>query len=223
MKAKGIIFDMDGCLYPFDRGACAAFTESQFYRELIGNVQSYFMARFGLSAAEAKALYDDISIRFNGEVSLGLEEEHGIPRGEYFSATWNMEPASFMDRNPALTAALTGIAMPCALLSAAPRVWVNKVVDHLEVRTIFEPLVFSGDPDIRKPSPKAFQQVADVLGLDPREIVSIGDQELTDILPAQSLGMRTVRIGLDVGATAADFVAKDVPSAIAILKKENII
>ena len=60
-----------------------------------------------------------------------------------------------------------------------------------------------------------------MLEIKPNRLISIGDQERTDILPAQTLGMLTVRIGGN--DTNADFLASDIPDAINQLKKEGLL
>lgn len=221
-KAEGIIFDMDGCLYSFDKGTSQTFGQSQFSRELHRNIVAFFQNRFELDPEEALKSYRDFSRRFNGEISLGLEQECDVSRGEYFAATWNINPQKFVERYERLIPALGRLSIRRGLLSAAPRIWVDKVLNHLDVKDLFEPAIFSGDPNIRKPHPEAFLQVARFWGVPPESLISIGDQEETDILPAKQLGMATVRVGKD-SETEADFVATDVVDAINILKKEKII
>lgn len=222
MKADGIIFDMDGTLYQFDRGQSANFGESTFSRQISANVRRFFVERFGLTPAEAEERYQDIKTRFAGEVSIGLEREHDVPRSNYFAATWDLNPSDFMDQDETLLTVLGDITVRCALLSAAPKVWVDRVMQHLGIAHVFDPHIFTGDPDLRKPDPGAFLQIADAWQLPPGRIVSIGDQEHTDILPAKQAGFMTMLIG-PVQSTVADFTATDVPTALKVLKREGIL
>lgn len=223
MKAQGVIFDVDGSLYPFDRGETERFEQSQFNQLLTRKIIKFFQDTFGISAKEAESLFADLNFRSGGQLSLWLEKEHGISRYEFFSRTWDFDPRRFMDKNDDLIACIGSVAARRAILSNAPRVWIDRVVEALELDGLFEAsAIFSGEPDVRKPHPSAFEQVARHWGLAPESIVSIGDQEESDILPAKSLGMRTVRIG-KAKTTAADFTAPDVPSAIKLLKKEKIL
>ena len=221
MKANALIFDMDGTLYQFDKGAAETFGRSAFGRQIGDNVQALFRQQFGLDAAAAAAMFQDLDRRFAGEISLGLEREHGIPRSDYFAATWNLDPRQFMERDAALTAALESVTVRRALLSAAPQIWIDRVLGLLELREAFNPHIFNGEPDIRKPNPEAFLQVAKALDVPPEQIVAIGDQEHTDILPARAAGMRTLLIG--TAQSAADFTAPDAVSAIKLLTNEGII
>lgn len=47
---------------------------------------------------------------------------------------------------------------------------------------------------VAKPDPRFFERMAAELGLDPGEIVYVGDRLDNDVLPAQALGMRAVFI-----------------------------
>lgn len=223
MKAQGIIFDMDGTLYQFGRGQEAnSFVESQFGQTIRSNVRQFFESHFSLSPADAAAMLADLDTRFAGEVSLGLEKEFGVPRIDYFAKTWDLDPDMFLDQNQNLREALGTITVPKAVLSAAPGIWVGRVLDHLGITSLFSPAIFNGEPDLRKPDPQVFQQVADFLGSPPDRIVSVGDQEHSDILPAKAIGMMTLKIGTD-SQTQADFIAPNAIEAIALLRSENIL
>lgn len=215
------IFDMDGTLYQFDKKKDQVFTGSQFYTDLQGNIQRFFVNRLGLSEPGAIAEYNRLFAVFNGEVSLGLEAEHGIRRTEYFSQTWNLNPHEYMERDPNLPEMLAQLQGRIALLTAAPRVWAVRVLAFLDIKALFEDKIFTGDPDERKPNPVVFQNIADAFGDPPSNVFSIGDQEHTDIIPAKSIGMKTVRIGSS--DTVADYFADDVTLAVALLRKEGFV
>ena len=219
---EGIIFDMDGCLYPFDRGSGKTFSESQFGQSIKAQELVFIQDQLGVDARQAKAISNDLKDRYNQHLSLALENEHSIPREVFFDATWDLQPASFIDEQPDLPRILGTVTTRIGLLTAAPKIWTERVLKHLNVDTLFAPNILFGDQDIRKPDPQAFQQAADILAVSPRRLVSVGDQEHTDILPAQSLGMLTVRIGNDE-TTNADFLARDIPDAINQLTKEGLL
>lgn len=218
---EGIIFDMDGCLYPLDHGSGNAFGESRFGQSIKTQELVFIQNQLGVDSEAAKAISSDLKDRYNHHLSLGLEYEHGIARDLFFNATWDLHPAEFIDMQPQLLHVLSELTVRSGLLTAAPKVWAKRVLDHLGVRSLFDTAILCGDQDVRKPDPQAFQQAADMLELKPRQLISIGDQEQTDILPAQALGMLTVRIGGD--STNADFLATDILDAINQLKEAGIL
>ena len=217
---EAIIFDMDGCLYPLDRGAAGTFAESKFGQSVKRREVEFIAHQLGVGIDEAKSISDDVKDRHERHLSIGLEREFDIPRDVFFEFTWGVEPGEYVDKQTNLRPFLGGLAVRPALLSAAPRIWVEKVIDHLEVRDIFGEAIFCGDSDVRKPSLAAFCQVIEFLECNSEGVISIGDQEHTDILPAKLLGMVTVRIGQDTD-TEADFLAPDITTAIEKLREEG--
>lgn len=53
-------------------------------------------------------------------------------------------------------------------------------------------VVISEEVGIRKPRPEIFEAVAEGLGLEPREILHVGDSLAADVVGASAVGMRTV-------------------------------
>lgn len=213
------IFDMDGTLYQFDKKKGQEFTNSRFGNDIQQNVHSFFARKFGLSPEEAITEHKRVSNKFNGEVSLGLESDFGIDRAEYFAATWNLDPSAYIDKNPNLRDLIMQLHGRIALLTAAPRIWAVRVLAHLNVEDVFGYNVFTGDPDERKPNVVVFQNIANIFDSPTNQIFSIGDQEQTDILPAKSIGMKTLKIGSSV--TSADYHADDIELAISLLKSKG--
>lgn len=196
-KDTKYIFDMDGTLYHFDATAGTTFHNSRFCRDLIQRTYSYLSSQLELDLVAATELVEDIQTRYDGHLSLGLEKEHNISRDELFSATWDCDPAQYVAAEPSLAETMSIFRGRSALLTAAPRVWADRVLAYLGIADVFEDRIFTGEPDIRKPDPRAFEIVARSLGADAPEIISVGDQNHTDILPALKLGMRTAIIGPD--------------------------
>lgn len=221
-KIEAIIFDMDGTLYSFDERNESQFTSSQFGKQIRANCVRFFEERFGLSSHDAESMYQDLSERYNGEVSLAVEKEFGIDRSEYFAFTWNLVAEEFIATNELLLPTLQKLSVLSGVLTAAPKVWAERALTFLQIRQLFGEAIFTGDPDVRKPNPEAFLQLARFWDLKPSQILSIGDQEETDILPAKSLGMQTLRIATQA-ETEADLMAADIITAIALLKEKGII
>lgn len=216
------IFDMDGTLYHFDKEQGQTFTASRFYSDLRNNVYSFFMERRGLSRDRVIAEYERIKEKYNGEISLGVEKEYDIDRYEYFSNIWNLNPSDYIEKDPDLPKVLNQLKGRIALLTAAPNVWTVNVLAYLNIQDAFGGKIYTGEPNIRKPSSLIFQKIADDFGSLPNNTFSIGDQEYSDILPAKSIGMKTILIGSNENTTA-DYQTKNVKSAIIILKKEGFI
>ena len=218
-KAKLVVFDMDGTLYQFPAGG--TFLEVPFGMRIQQNTKEFISREFNLNIVESSKRYDEIFKKFDGEMSLGLECEFGIDRFRFFDETWNLDPAEFIIPEPGVRQALESVSVEKVLLSAAPRIWVDRVLGFMGLAEVFGGRIFTGEPDIRKPSPLVFQQIIDTYGIEAFNALSIGDQEHTDITPARSIGMRALRIGS--GDTEAEFIASTATEAIIALQERGLL
>ncbi|HUD44883.1 MAG TPA: HAD family hydrolase [Patescibacteria group bacterium] len=212
------IFDMDGTLYEFDDNSEGKFAKSLFYKDLYKNVLIYFQNNFKLTRSQATEEFERIDKKYSGEISMGLVNEYNIDRLDYFNQTWDLNPEIYIKKNAELPKILSRFRH-CVLLTAAPKIWADKVLSHLEINLFFERM-YTGETDIRKPNPMVFKQIENYLRISPSNIFSIGDQEYSDILPAKSLGMKTIRIGRDV-TSKADYQVSNISEVINLLRDKN--
>lgn len=215
---KKIIFDLDGTLYKF-RGDEDTFAQTQFYSDLKQHICDYISHNQTVTKHQAEDILENINTKYAGELSIGFEKEYGIDRYEYFRRTWGeLQPENYVSSDTQLTQELENFRGNILLLTAAPRIWAERVLNHLGIQELFEDLIISGEPDIRKPDPAVFQQAKTLLGVEYECITSIGDQDYSDIVPAKKLGMRTIRIGAEQGS--ADHRCDSIVDALLLLKQE---
>jgi len=219
-KINAVIFDMDGTLYQFPNGT--TFSSSPLGEAVKENVTSFIAEEFKLQEDEARQKYTELQMQYDGEMSLGLEREFGIDRMRFFEETWGIDPENIIVPEVNLKEELEQLNAHCVLLTSAPRVWATRALGYIGVIDMFDDLIFTGEPNIRKPNPEVFRAIAKILGLNANQIVSIGDQEYSDIIPAKEVGMRTVRIGEGVQSDA-DFIAPNVRVALAILRQGGLV
>jgi FMN phosphatase YigB (HAD superfamily) len=148
-----------------------------------------------VTSNEAEEIFAKVDKEFNGELSIGFERAYGIDRYAYYQATWSCEPKDYIVANPKLAEALAPFRGHALLLTAAPHAWASRVMQYLNIADIFGENVITGEPDMRKPDRAVFLQAARQLNVQSNNIVSIGDQNYSDIVPAKSLGMTTILIG----------------------------
>lgn len=221
-KIETVVFDMDGTLYNFPDGA--TFTQTPFGQAIGRNVERFIGQEFELDEVAAQKRAAELSAQFDGEMSLGLEQTFGVDRMRFFAETWDLDPAEFVVGRPDLRATLESVdTAELRVLSAAPRIWVDRVLGFLGIADVFEGRIFTGEPDIRKPSPEAFRRALGEKAIDPSLSLSIGDQEKTDIVPARAIGMKTIRIAPEGTESSADFVVKDVVAAVEMLREEKLL
>lgn len=187
-----IILDLDGTLYNFDNSNSVNFTSSRFYSEIKKRVYSFLSKRLEMDEDNARELYESVKTEFNGEVSLGLEFKFGIDRYEFFGETWNLDPSQFIQRANRLPL-IQSLDGTIAFLTSAPRVWASEVLKYLNLGD-YQDRLFTGEPNLRKPNPLVFRQICDSFGFSPLEAISVGDQLATDVMPAKSIGMKTILV-----------------------------
>ncbi len=217
-KAEAVIFDMDGTLYSFPENK--PFGQSPFGQAIQQNARTFIAKEFGLSAEAAEQRYTELQTEYGGETSIGIERAYGVDRMRFFENTWNLDPEKYITPAPGLREALEQINAERIVLSAAPRIWVDRALGYMGVADLFGKRIITGEPDLRKPNPEVFRRIIGAYGFTAARVVSVGDQEYLDILPAREVGLQTVRIGS--GETAADILATDVIDAIRQLRERGI-
>ncbi|HEU5187673.1 MAG TPA: HAD family hydrolase [Candidatus Saccharimonadales bacterium] len=188
----GVIFDLDNTLYRL-RSTDGTYEHSSLKVSVMQNARSFVAAKLAISASAAERLLAEMP---QDDLSLVFEAKYGIDRYEWFQNVWNVDPkphiVSVDRRLPREIAKLKG---RCLLLTSAPQIWVRYVLRHLGLTHVFIGGAITGEPDLRKPDQAVFLRAATLLRREPSRIVSIGDQNSSDIVPAKSLGMKTIMVG----------------------------
>jgi len=192
---KAIIFDMDGTLYQF-RGGGTSFFETGVFEEVKRSGIRFLIEKLRVSKRDAEAIWLRIKKEFDNDISIGVETEFGINRYEYFDTVWNIDASKYVEENAALRPVLNNLAAKKVLLTNAPRVWAKAVLKQINVLDIFDNLFF-GEGDIRKPGQGAYLQIAKSLGVEPSEMLMVGNDEDEDLRTASKLGIKTILIGKD--------------------------
>ena len=66
---------------------------------------------------------------------------------------------------------------------------LRKVLDHYNLLSFFDVLIFSDEVGLSKPNPAIFQLICDQMNLQPHEIIHIGDGIPADVVGAREIGM----------------------------------
>jgi HAD superfamily hydrolase (TIGR01509 family) len=86
----------------------------------------------------------------------------------------------------------------------------DRLLEKDAAREFFSATIYSMDVGHAKPRPEIFRHAVETLGVEPHEILHIGDNEHTDVRGAVAAGFRAIR--LDVvragGPSEAEFVAR---------------
>lgn len=198
---KTIILDMDGTLYQFKGGSLRT---SGLYEIIKKNVVIFISKQLDKSEVESIIIFNSVVQKYGDSLSTGLEKDYNLNRYDYFNFVWNIEAQEFVTFDPMLKKLLLDLKQTynLVLLSDAPRIWIDKVLDCFKITEIFEKQIFSGEGDIRKEFGNAIPETLKKLGLAANDCISVGDQEHTDIIPAKKLGLATIYVNINKSGIA---------------------
>lgn len=192
---KLAIFDVDWTLYGPIPAGIKSFDDTSIGQEIIGKAVDFIKTRLSVPKEEAKKIRETVfkKEKYVENIGRGLEEEFGIPRDEYFSYAWDIDPAKHqIEPDPELKQVLDTIPYNKAALSASPPIWIDCVLARLGIKDSFDYTQY-GDIDIRKPSKEAYLQVTNHFNVKPEDAVMFEDN-LKYLKIAKELGMTTVLI-----------------------------
>lgn len=180
-----VVLDMDGTLYQLD-GENNTIKNSTLMNKVISNSVEFVMTKEGCKKIFAEEL---IAEAFKDSIGISnvLSKRYAITRANYFDIAWNINPKEVIKNFEVPILAVQKLRRDgkrLFLLTAAPRVWMENVVNELNLGSIFE-RKYHGE--MFGPKTEIFEALAKEF--DPAKIVSIGDQFKSDLEPAQKLGM----------------------------------
>ena len=186
------IFDLDGTLYDF---GWVKFNESALWKA----TQAWFyrvMKKYDLS--NPQKLYDAMLEREWQEkipTSKQLADLIGTTRHEVLHEIWGGLEPSLVIKNYSTSQnviATLSDRSTLFLVTAAPRIWANKALDYMSLRQYFEVILTLEDYWASKWEAFGKIQASSQIPFD--KLISIGDQEHSDIIPARELGMATLHV-----------------------------
>lgn len=185
-----VIFDMDGTLYELD-GQNNGYSGSSLETIVLNNCLLLIVKQEECSREQAEAIMDQ-GLKDPVGLSNFLSKRYGITRKNYFDIVWDINPQGLVFNFQ--TAVQTVKQIPedgkkPILLTSAPKVWQEKVIKFLGLDNCFE-AIYTGED---------FDQKTEIFSVlaqryQPSNILSVGDQETTDISPAAALGLSTLLI-----------------------------
>ncbi|MDO9231012.1 MAG: HAD family hydrolase [bacterium] len=212
---KIIIFDLDGTLYNFKGGSLKS---SGLYDVIIENTAIYISSKLKKTKLEAREILNFVLEKYGDSISIGLEKEFRINRYEYFNFVWDIDVKKYVKIDSAIRPLILELQknFNLVLLSDAPMIWIDSVLDYLEIKKLFKGNIFSGEGDTRKEFGNAFEKICKTMNIETGDCFIVGDQEETDIIPAKKMGMKTIFIGKNK-SNVADYIIDN------ILKLKNVL
>jgi FMN phosphatase YigB (HAD superfamily) len=202
-RIRAVLFDVDGTLYHQRR------LQVLMAIELCGlPIQGLWKARRRLEALRAYRRAQEQLRTGGGHAGVPTDqlaiaaEKSGLPRSEVDSLVreWmQVRPLKYLRlcRFSGVMAFLDFLAkarVHTGVLSDYPS---SAKLDALGVSGRFTPVLCASDPDIQafKPSPRGFLRACEVWGLEPSQVLMIGDRPEVDAVGAAAAGMPCVIVG----------------------------
>lgn len=178
---------MDGTLYQFDS---IIFYWSSLQRTIKSNIISLLENLWEKNSTQK---YAQIEQDYGEDFSLAFEYIYGMPKEEYFSYVWDLEPKDHIhciENIPSIFKSISDTWNKIYILSDAPTIWINRVILFLWVHSYITK-VYSGEWSERKSNWALYQKIqTEIQG----EKIMIGDQEQSDVLLAKENWFQTIYI-----------------------------
>ncbi|MDD2565603.1 MAG: HAD family hydrolase [Candidatus Gracilibacteria bacterium] len=191
-----IIFDMDGTLYPMD-GDC--FKESSIGKHIIFSYKKLIIEKMNANPFQADEYYNALlknEKTYGTSMTRVLGEQFNMTREEIIKYTWgtmNLDFIYFCENNiKKLFNIMKKKGILLFLVTSAPYIWSKKVISYLQIEDFFEK-IFTAE-DFSRDKTLIFNEIIKLTKINPSNILSVGDQYNSDILPAKLLGMRTYHV-----------------------------
>ena len=215
IKNKLIIFDLDGTLYKFTNDS---FVNSGLQKKVLANAKNYIQKKLKQDQAQAQKILREIQKEYGEDISIALEKKYNCSRRDYFNEVWDISAKGIITSNANIRNILLSLREENKLLlvSDGAMVWIINALRELNILDIFEKNILSGDGKKRKSLGNRFDNLSNQYGFLSRDVVVIGDQESTDIIPARNIGFKTIYINdkkskyADVTIENIDNIAKGI-------------
>ncbi len=189
------LFDLDNTLYP---------AECEFMLLVEGRMTEFVARETGLPKPQALALQKKY-LHEHGTTLAGLMAHHGVDPERFLEEVHDVA----LDRiapDPALKAALERLPGRRLVFTNGSAAHAERVLAHLGVEHLFEDIFhIAAAAYVPKPAPETFQRMASAHAVVAAETAFFEDSE-RNLRPAAQLGMTTVLVGRDAGASQAEFI-----------------
>jgi putative hydrolase of the HAD superfamily len=223
---RAIIFDLDNTLTDFMKMKRAAIDAA-----VDGMLDAGLTLPREEVAAQIYRVYDREGIEYQQVFDIFLKESMGRIDYKILSSAivaYRRARESYLVLYPHVNITLLDLlkrGLRLAVVSDAPRLQAWMRLAHLQLQHLFETVVAFEDTGERKPSPKPFQRVIELLGITPQEAIMVGDWPERDVVGAAKVGIRTAfaRYGDTFGTkdSGADFDLNDIYELVGIVDRLN--
>jgi len=223
---KAIIFDLDNTLLDFMKmkqfSVKAAITAMNEAGLNVDEVEAYndIFKLYETNGWENQQVFDDYLNQTIGKVSNKILAAGIVSYRRAREATLLVYP----NVNKTLIQ-LIKMDIKLAVVSDAPsrEAWMR--LYYLNLHHVFDTVLTYDDSKERKPSPKPFKMALNILNVNSKEALMIGDWPDRDVVGAKQIGMKTIfaRYGDTFGTidSGADWDVNDIYEVVNIIKGLN--
>jgi len=223
---EAVIFDIDNTLMDFMRMKRAAVEAAVDYmidaglsvkkEEMIDKIFKIYWQE----GIEDQNIFDKVLIKEFGEIDYKILAAGIIGYRKAKEANMNLYPHVRITLTELLK---NGIRL--GVVSDAPRLPVWLRIVSLELHHYFEKIVTFDDTGERKPSPKPFMKILELMNVKPERSIMVGDWAERDIVGAKNIGMITAwaKYGnqFETKTSGADWELEDIYDIIGIIRETN--
>ena len=163
---------------------------SEAYDLLSGHLKDAWDRNMDVSGEEQMALF----LQYAGVRKItdaGLVDKLGVP----FSNALLDRPPTLNDGVVDCLSSLRRRGLKIGIISNTGRTWGRVLIElqkEYGIRDSFDVLSFSDEIGVRKPHPAIFKKTLKGLGLQPENVLHIGDNVIDDVGGAKGVGMKAV-------------------------------
>lgn len=189
---EAVCFDLDGTLihYKDDYSAYVRRFAERLGLEVEGHLEAFRQVYPLELTREGPQNFSDVIAR--SLAALGLAQPSGL---EEFCQEAVAAYAKGVELLPGALGTLEYFSRwPLALVTNGPADMQRAAVEKVGIAGFFETLVVSADPDVgvRKPNPRIFRIACERLGVEPPNVLMIGDNLEQDVRGAEAAGMQAL-------------------------------
>ncbi len=184
---KGILFDLDETLHSRE-AAFRAWIEDEAEAARVSNLLD-------------RTMIGELDCRGRGDKTVLLKHLDdvfgwGMPTGARL-ARFRMGLSGHLQLAPGALKMLTrvGLRYRLGLVSNGSSETQRMKLARLGLEGLFEPVVISGEVGIKKPDARIFERAMQAWRLRPEQVLFVGDDPVSDIAGAKSVGMQTLQVG----------------------------
>ena len=192
MTPELLILDLDGTLYT--NHALTKLYENCFEEFVAGELgvsRSLLLSRIGRMTDEYEKSFPCTPSR------LSFLSQFGIPLERWFERSIrHINPQRYLRKESGLCETLSQLSSINVVCTNNCRLQAERTLEALGVASCIDKIFSPDHPDMLKPSEHMYRQILDHYGISAANGLVLGDR-LIDILPARSLGIPSVQVGVE--------------------------